>query len=181
MWRRKKQEKAAYLTQLQLAERAHALSHAGFKYILLIHEYRNAIICASGILWILIHGKCASPPVLAVDLLCKQSYFAGLDPLCVSPSSSVCFSVEGDLKTRSSTCSVSLSDAVINTHTAVLRLSDDVILSAAVLLILERGGKLGWVLTCLFILFPKIIIGFISYINVIICFLQDNYSISLKA
>jgi len=52
----------------------------------------------------------------------------------------VCVSLSrGDLKTRS----VSLSDAVINTHTAVLRLSDDVILSAAVLLILERGGKAG--------------------------------------
>lgn len=50
----------------------------------------------------------------------------------------MCFSVEVNLKTPSS-----LSDAVINTHTAVLLLSDDVILSAAVLLLLERGGKLG--------------------------------------
>lgn len=53
---------------------------------------------------------------------------------------SVCvFLSRGELKTGS----VSLSDAVINTHTAVLRLSDDVILSAAVLLLSEREGKLG--------------------------------------
>lgn len=111
-------------------------------------------------------------------LLCKQSYFDGLDPLCVFPLHlCVCFSAEVNLKTRSSTRSVSLSDAVINIHTAVLRLSDDVIRSAAVLLLLERGESWGWVGTSCF---HNIIIGFISYFN-IICFLQDYYSISLKA
>lgn len=74
-------------------------------------------------------------------LLCKQSYFDGLDPLCVFPLHlCVCFSAEVNLKTRSS---VSLSDAVINIHTAVLRLSDDVIRSAAVLFALRERGKLG--------------------------------------
>lgn len=108
-----------------------------------MHEYSNAILCASGILWILIHGKCASPPVLTAVRYASRVILTDWT-LCVFPLHlCVCFSVEGNLETRSSACSVSLSDAVINTHTAVLRLSDDVILSAAVLLILERGGKAG--------------------------------------
>lgn len=76
--------------------------------------------------------------------LCKQSYFDGLDPLCVSPSSMCVFLSRGEFRDSFlRLLRLSLSDAVINTHTAVLRLSDDVILSAAVLLILERGGKAG--------------------------------------